>query len=68
MAATILHDLHDAISDESSQELLLEEGGSMKYSIMPRSANQKPDDRMKLAYILPEYFGEDEDGSASIAN
>ncbi len=55
VAATILHDLHDAISGEGA-EIFLEELGTMQYSIMPRSANQKKEDREKLAFILPEYF------------
>ena len=43
------------------EELLLEEVGSMKFSIMPRSLPQDAGDRKKLAFILPEYFG-DSDG------
>jgi 5'-methylthioadenosine phosphorylase len=71
VAATILHDLHIAISGSNStantpepnaivsgegNDLLLEEVGSMKYSIMPRSLPEKPEDLKKLAFILPDYF------------
>lgn len=56
VAATILDDLHDAISGKGAAEILLEESGSMQYSIMPRSVSQKKEDREKLAFILPEYF------------
>jgi len=73
VAATILEDLHVAISgsglDASAQdpntlvsvqgkELLLEEVGSMEFSIMPRSLPQNSEDQKKLAFILPEYFGD----------
>ena len=40
--------------------MFLEEVGSMKFSIMPRSEKQKPEDRQKLAYVLPEYFSGEE--------
>ncbi|KAF8075738.1 nucleoside phosphorylase domain-containing protein [Lyophyllum atratum] len=59
VAATILEDLHIAISTEG-QGLLLEEVGSMQFSIMPRSEKQNPEDRKKLAFILPEYFSGEE--------
>ncbi|KAF9530895.1 nucleoside phosphorylase domain-containing protein [Crepidotus variabilis] len=55
VAATILDDLHVSISGEGS-DLFLEEAGGMKFSIMPRSVKQKPEDREKLSYILPDYF------------
>lgn len=72
VAATILHDLHLAISGNSNacasdpnavvssegKDLLLEEVGSMKFSIMPRSLPEKPEDLKKLAFVLPEYFGD----------
>jgi 5'-methylthioadenosine phosphorylase len=76
VAATILEDLHVAISGSNSdanatdpnaivsgqgKELLLEEVGSMKFSIMPRSIPENTEDRRKLAFVLPEYFG-DSDG------
>ncbi|KAJ7574542.1 nucleoside phosphorylase domain-containing protein [Mycena floridula] len=57
VAAAVLGDLHDAIGTNS---LVLDERGSMKFSIMPRAEKYKPDERQKLEYILPEYFGEEE--------
>jgi 5'-methylthioadenosine phosphorylase len=60
VAATILHDLHDAISGEGA-DIFLEELGTMRHSIMPRSAKQKKEDMEKLAFILPEYFAIEED-------
>lgn len=39
-------------------ELLAEERGAMRFSIMPRSEGQLPEDRKKLAYILPEHFSD----------
>ncbi|EPQ59838.1 Methylthioadenosine phosphorylase [Gloeophyllum trabeum ATCC 11539] len=53
VAATILDDLHAAALEG---DILTEEIGSMKFSIMPRSEKQKDEDRKKLAYVLPEYF------------
>ncbi|KAG5633868.1 hypothetical protein DXG03_006551, partial [Asterophora parasitica] len=68
VAATLLEELHIAVSTQG-QGLLLEEVGSMKFSIMPRSDKQNPEDRKKLAYILPEYFaGEDGEDVASATN
>ena len=49
----IVSDLHDAAE---SGDILSEETGSMKFSIMPRSEQQKDEDRQKLAYVLPDYF------------
>jgi len=66
VAATILEDLHAAISVEG-QGLLLEEVGSMKFSIMPRSEKRNPEDSKKLAFILPEYFAGDEGADVSNA-
>ena len=54
VAETILEELNAAAADG---ELLTEEIGSMKFSIMPRSEKQKDEDRQKLSYILPTYFG-----------
>ncbi len=54
VAATVLDELTAAAAQG---DLLTEEIGSMQYSIMPRSEQQKPEDREKLAYILPKYFG-----------
>ncbi|CCM05730.1 uncharacterized protein FIBRA_07962 [Fibroporia radiculosa] len=53
VAATILEELHAAAVDG---DLFSEEVGSMQYSIMPRSGQQKEEDKKKLAYILPAYF------------
>jgi 5'-methylthioadenosine phosphorylase len=72
VAATILEDLHLSISGPNSntdapdpnaivsgegKELLLEEVGSMNFSIMPRSHPANAEDLQKLAFVLPEYFG-----------
>lgn len=43
-------------SAAESGDLLSEELGSMKYSIMPRSQAAKEEDVKKLAFILPDYF------------
>ncbi|KAF9023577.1 Methylthioadenosine phosphorylase [Hymenopellis radicata] len=59
VAASVLHDLHEAITT-TGENLLLEQVGSMSFSIMPRSEKQNPADRQKLAYVLPEYFSGDE--------
>ncbi|TRM69231.1 nucleoside phosphorylase domain-containing protein [Schizophyllum amplum] len=58
VAATILDEIHNAFDTGKSEgeAVLLEEVGTMKLSIMPRSEKQKEEDRAKLAYILPEYF------------
>ncbi len=53
VAATVLAELHDAAAEGN---ILDEEAGSMKFSIMPRSGEQKEEDRQKLRYILPAYF------------
>ncbi|KAI1792609.1 Methylthioadenosine phosphorylase [Ganoderma leucocontextum] len=53
VAATVLEELNGAAAQG---DLLIEEVGSMQYSIMPRSEQQKPEDRQMLAYILPKYF------------
>ncbi|KAF8987116.1 hypothetical protein BDQ17DRAFT_1548260 [Cyathus striatus] len=39
--------------------VFLEEVGGIKFSIMPRSGEQKMEEKEKLAFVLPEYFGED---------
>ncbi|EJD00739.1 Methylthioadenosine phosphorylase [Fomitiporia mediterranea MF3/22] len=49
----IIADLHDAAENG---DILSEEAGSMKFSIMPRSEEQKDEDRKKLAFVLPAYF------------
>jgi len=53
VAAKILEDLHDAAT---KGDILTEEVGSMKFSIMPRNEGQKEEDIRKLSYVLPEYF------------
>ena len=53
VAATVLEELNEAAAQG---DILTEEVGSMQFSIMPRSEQQKPEDRQKLAYILPTYF------------
>jgi 5'-methylthioadenosine phosphorylase len=55
VAATILQELHEATL---KGDILSEEVGSMRFSIMPRSEHQKQEDRDKLSYILPEYFSD----------
>jgi 5'-methylthioadenosine phosphorylase len=56
VAGTILQELHVAALQG---DILSEELGSMRYSIMPRSAEQSQEDRDKLRYILPTYFSEE---------
>ncbi|KAI0771672.1 Methylthioadenosine phosphorylase [Trametes elegans] len=53
VAAAVLEDLNAAAAEG---DLLNEEIGSMKFSIMPRSVQQKEEDRAILRYILPTYF------------
>lgn len=53
VAATVLEDLHAAALDG---DILSEEIGSMRFSIMPRSDEQDQEDIKKLAFILPDYF------------
>ena len=55
VAGTILQELHAATLQG---DILSEEVGSMQSSIMPRSAEQRQEDRDKLRYILPAYFSE----------
>jgi len=59
VAATILEELQEAVTGDNAATFL-EEVGSMKFSIMPRSEKQSPGDRQKLAFILPEYFSGEE--------
>ncbi|KAF5335488.1 hypothetical protein D9611_012130 [Ephemerocybe angulata] len=56
----ILDELQGELSGGKHGEALLQEKGGMKFSIMPRSVKQKPEDREKLAFILPEYFAGEE--------
>ncbi|KAJ3876833.1 nucleoside phosphorylase domain-containing protein [Lentinula edodes] len=58
VAATILDDIHEAFAADGGD--MLEEVGTMKFSIMPRSVEQNVEDRRKLAYVLPEYFSGDQ--------
>ncbi|KAH7916649.1 nucleoside phosphorylase domain-containing protein [Hygrophoropsis aurantiaca] len=58
VAAAILDELHSAALEG---DLLSEEAGSMRFSIMPRKGEQDPEDLQKLAYVLPEYFPIDQD-------
>lgn len=67
VAATVLEDLYAALTGPEAA-VFLEEVGTMKFSIMPRSEKQNPEDRKKLAFVLPEYFAGEEGadiGSAS---
>ncbi|KAI6155904.1 nucleoside phosphorylase domain-containing protein [Pisolithus tinctorius] len=57
VAASILEDLHVAALQG---DILSEETGSMKYSIMPRHTEESEEDTKKLAFILPEYFRSNE--------
>jgi 5'-methylthioadenosine phosphorylase len=50
--------LEELAAAAAQGDLLAEEAGSMKFSIMPRSEAARPEDLKKLAYVLPEYFGE----------
>jgi len=61
VAESILGDLQAAITDPENGHIFLEEVGKMKFSIMPRSVQQKQEDRDKLTYVLPEYFSGIED-------
>ena len=54
VAATVLEDLHAAAAEG---DILTEEVGSMKFSIMPRPEKQNEEHLKKLAYVLPTYFG-----------
>ena len=54
IAASVLEDLHLATVQG---DIMSEEKGSMKYSIMPSHGKRSEEDVEKLAYILPEYFG-----------
>ena len=53
VAGVVLEDLHAAVLDG---DILSEEKGSMRFSIMPRSGEQNQEDVKKLAFILPDYF------------
>lgn len=53
VAAAVLEDLHAAALDG---DILSEEKGSMRFSIMPRTGEHNQEDIKKLAFILPDYF------------
>ena len=53
--STIIEDLHASLTGQEAN-VFLQEVGSMKLSIMPRSEKLKEENRKKLAYVLPEYF------------
>ncbi|KZV64896.1 putative Methylthioadenosine phosphorylase [Peniophora sp. CONT] len=53
VASKVLDAMHEVVSQG---EVLSEEAGSMKFSIMPRATAQKEEDLEKLRYILPTYF------------
>jgi 5'-methylthioadenosine phosphorylase len=55
VAATILQELHAATLQG---DILSEEAGSMRLSIMPRSTQQRQEDRDKMSYVLPGYFSD----------
>lgn len=57
VAASVLGDLHLAAIQG---DIMSEEKGSMKYSIMPSHGEPHKEDVKKLVYILPEYFGSNE--------
>jgi 5'-methylthioadenosine phosphorylase len=50
------HLLEDLAAAAAQGDILNEERGSMRFSIMPRSEKQKPEDREKLRFVLPDYF------------
>ena len=57
--SAILEDLHGSLTttgDDETTNVFLQEVGSMKLSIMPRSGKLKEEDKKKLGYVLPEYF------------
>ena len=53
VTATVLGGLHGALE---RGDILFEEEGGMKFSIMPRHDSHNQDDMKKLSYILPQYF------------
>ena len=59
VAAAVLDDLASAALDGTVDSVLDEEKGCMRHAIMPRSTPLDEGDRKKLAYILPEYFDEE---------
>ena len=57
--SAILEDLHESLTGQEAS-VFLQEVGSMKFSIMPRSGELKEEDKKKLGYVLPEYFSDDQ--------
>lgn len=53
VAAAVLEGLTAAAVEG---DILSAEKGSMRFSVMPKSGNQKEEDIKKLRFILPEYF------------
>jgi 5'-methylthioadenosine phosphorylase len=53
VAEKVLDAMHGAVDQG---DIISEEQGSMKFSIMPRAVAQKEEDFAKLRYILSEYF------------
>ena len=53
VASKVLEAMHEVVQQG---DVLSEEVGSMKFSIMPRAGAQKEEDIAKLRYILPTYF------------
>ena len=56
--SAILEDLHGSLTGQEAN-VFLQEVGSMKLSIMPRSGKLKEEDKKKLGYVLPEYFSDE---------
>ena len=57
--SAILEDLHESLTGQEAS-VFLQEVGSMKFSIMPRSGELKEEDKKKMGYVLPEYFSDDQ--------
>ena len=57
--SAILEDLHESLTGQEAS-VFLQEVGSMKFSVMPRSGELKEEDKKKLGYVLPEYFSDDQ--------
>ena len=55
--SAILENLHGSLTGQEAN-VFLQEVGSMKLSIMPRSGKLKEEDKKKLGYVLPEYFSD----------
>lgn len=53
VTATVLGGLHGALE---RGDILFEEDGGMKFSIMGRKELYSKEDKEKLSYVLPQYF------------